>query len=116
MADVSITARADEAFVIESPQDGIEGEIFKYTLTVPYATTIGSTTKKNYAYRNRNDVTTTVMASSAGTCSGNVFTSANFTPTADARDSYVIVFKYDNGSQTEVKKLLMRIGLQEDEP
>ena len=110
MADVSITAKQDSVWVLESPQFAIEGEILLFTLTVPYATTISTPT--NTAFRNKTSVTWTGTA----TVSGNVFTSTAFTPTADTAGDYVLNFKYVNGSQTEYKKLLLRVGLQEDAP
>ena len=114
MADVTLTARANEVWVAESPQDGVGGEIFVFTMTVPYATTLSS--GLNHAYRNRTDLSTSLFASSAGTVSGNVFTSAAFTPSTGINGRYVLNFEYVQGSQTEVKKLLLRVGKQSDTP
>jgi hypothetical protein len=111
MADVSLTARANEVWVAESPQDGVAGEIYEFTLTVPYATTISA--GKNTAFRDRTDVSATVFASTvADGTSGNVLTADTLTPVVDVAGRYVIVFKYVNGNQTENKKLLLRIGKQ----
>lgn len=112
--DVSITARQDAVWVLESPQYGIEGEIYVFTLTVPYASTISS--PDTYCYRDGNDVTSSVGLDSAASASGNVLTSAAMTPTADVAGKYVVVFKFVNGSNTELKKLLLKIGKQEDAP
>jgi hypothetical protein len=38
------------------------------------------------------------------------------TPTADVAGNYVVVFQYANGSNTELKKLQLKVGLQEDVP
>ena len=112
MADISITARQDQVWVIESPQYGIEGEIYVFTLTVPYATTVSAPVTT--AFKNKTAMTAEISGSDAA--SGNVITSKLFTPTADVKGTYVLNFKYVNGSQTEYKKLLMYIGLQEDVP
>lgn len=114
MADVSLTARADQAWVVEGAQDGVEGEVYVFTLTVPYATTIS--TPDHFAYRNKTDVTSAVGWTCAPAASGNVFTALAMTPTADIAGKYVCVFQYVNGSNTEIKKLLLRVGKQEDAP
>ena len=110
MADVSVTARQDQVWVLESPQYGIEGEIYVFTLTVPYATTVS--TPVTTAFRNK----TSHALTGSDSASGNVITSKTFTPTTDVAGTYIINFKFVNGSQTEYKKLMMKIGLQEDVP
>jgi hypothetical protein len=114
MADVTLTARANEVWVAENPQDGVGGEVFVFTLTVPYATTLSS--GFNYAYRNRTNLSTAVWSTGGVDTSGNVFTSEIFTPAAGIAGRYVLNFRYKQGSQTEVKKLLMRIGKQSETP
>ena len=114
MADVSLTARANEVWVAENPQDGVGGEVFVFTLTVPYAGTLSS--GYNHAYRNRTNLSTSLFASTSGSVSGNVFTSAAFTPSTGVTGRYVLNFEYAQGNQTEVKKLLMRIGKQSETP
>ena len=114
MADVSLTARANEAWVAESPQDAIAGEILEFVLTVPYTATIGSAT--HVVFKDKTDVSGTVFASTSGTASGNVLTSQKLTPIADVAGRYVVVFKYTNGNNTENKKLLLRVGKQADTP
>ena len=111
MADVTITAKQDSVWVLESPQFAIEGEILLFTLTVPYATTISA--PEHWAFRNK---TAATWEDATASVSGNVFTSTAFTPTADTAGTYVLNFKYVNGSQTEYKKLLLKVGLQEDVP
>jgi hypothetical protein len=110
MADVSLTARANEVWVAESPQDAVAGEVLEFVLTIPYTTTIGSGT--HVAFKERTDVSATVFASTSGTVSGNVLTSQKLTPTADIAGRYVVVFKYTNGNNTENKKLLLRVAKQ----
>jgi hypothetical protein len=114
MADVSLTARADEVWVAENPQDGVGGELFVFTLTVPYATTLSS--GLNDVYRNRAMLSTSLLASTTATTSGNVLTSAAFTPSTGIAGRYVLNFRYKQGNQIEVKKLLMRIGKQSEAP
>ena len=114
MADVTLTARADEVWVAENPQDGVGGELFVFTLTVPYATSLSSGI--NTVYRNRTDLSTSLLATSSAGVSGNVLTSAAFTPSTGVTGRYVLNFRYKQGSQTEVKKLLMRIGKQSETP
>ena len=114
MADVTLTARDDEVWLIESPQDGVGGEAFVFTITAPYATTLSSGI--NYAYRNKTNLSTAVWSTGGVTTSGNVFTSEIFTPSTGVDGRYVLNFRWRNGSQIEVKKLLMRIGRQSATP
>ena len=114
MADVTLTARADEVWVAENPQDGVGGELFVFTMTVPYVTTISSGI--NYVYRNRTDLSTSLLATSSAGTSGNVLTSAQFTPSTGIAGRYVLNFRYKQGAQIEVKKILMRIGKKSETP
>ena len=114
MPDFSLTAKQDDTWVIENPQDAIAGEILTFTLTVPYATTISS--PDTFCWRDNTDVTTSVGLNGAASAAGNVLTAAAMTPTAVTRGRYVVSFQFVNGSQTELKKLLLRVGKQEDAP
>jgi hypothetical protein len=110
MADASLTARQNEVWVAESPQDGVAGEVLEFVLTVPYTATIGSGT--HVVFKERTDVSSAVFASTTGTISGNTLTSQKLTPIADVAGRYVVVFKYTNGNNTENKKLLLRVAKQ----
>ena len=112
MADVTLTAVQDRPYVLESPLDMIEGEVYVFTITVSHATTVS--TPVTTAFLNEDSASTTIGGSDAA--SGNVITSKTFTPTVDVRGDYVLNFKYVNGSQTEYKKCLCRVALQEDTP
>jgi len=112
MADFTLTAVADKPYLLESPLDMVEGEIYVFTITVSHATSVSSPVTTAFL----NDVAFTTGISGSDGTSGNRITSKTFTPTADTRGDYVLNFKYVNGSQTEYRKLLCRVALQEDSP
>ena len=111
MADRTLTAREDEAWVAESPQDAIAGEKFSFVLTAPYITTMSSGV--NTVFKDRADLSTTLFGSTTASVSGNVFTSSYLTFSTGLSGRYVVNFRYNFGtSNIEVKKLLLRVGKQ----
>jgi len=110
MADVSLTARQNEVWVAESPQDGVAGEAFAFTLTVPYTATISSGV--NTIFKDRAELSTSLFASTTATTSGNVFTASVLTTSTGVDGRYVVNLRYVNGNNIEIKKLLLRMSKQ----
>ena len=111
MADLSLTARKDEVWVAESPQDGIAGEKYSFTMSVPYVTTISSGV--NTVFRDRTDLSTTLFGSTTAGVSGNVFTSSYLTLSTGISGRYVVNFQFKHStSNVEIKKLLLRVDKQ----
>lgn len=115
MADLSLTARKNEVWVAESPQDGVAGEKYSFTMTVPYVTTLSSGV--NTVFKDRTDLSTSMFGSTTASVSGNVFTSSYLTFSTGLSGRYVINLRYKfSTSNIEVKKLLLRVAKQAETP
>jgi len=115
MADRTLTARQDEVWVAESPQDALAGEKFAFVLTVPYVTTLSSGV--NTVFKDRTDLSTSMFGTTTAGVSGNVFTSSYLTFSTGLSGRYVVNFKYKfSTSNIEVKKLLLRVAKQAETP
>jgi len=112
MADITLTARQNEIWLAESPLTLVEGEAHKFTVTVPYATTVSS--PNTTAYLKGTDVSAAVLTAGDNS-SGNVITTDKFTPSADIRGPYIITVAFTNSTQSEVKKIKIHVSLKEDE-
>lgn len=111
MADRSLTARKDEVWVAESPQDAVAGEKIQFTLTVPYVTTLSSGV--NTVFKDRTDLSTSMFGSTTAAVSGNVLTSSYLTFSTGLSGRYVVNLQYKfSTSNIEVKKLLLRVTKQ----
>ena len=112
MAKSNLTAVAGDIEVLESPIYMVEGEVLAPVLTVSHASLV-SAPVTTAAFEGQASTTTVSGSDSA---SGNVITCKSFTPTANVRGTYVLIFKYVNGNQTEYKKCIVIVALQEDTP
>jgi hypothetical protein len=111
MADLSLTARKNEVWVAESPQDGVAGEKYSFVMTVPYVTAISSGV--NTVYKDRTDLSTALFGSTTAAVSGNVFTSSYLTLSTGLAGRYVVNLQFKHGtSNVEIKKLLLRVDKQ----
>lgn len=110
MPDATLTAKEDQLFLLESPQDGAVGDAVVLTMVVPYETTISS--PASTVYLNGNDVTSTVLGGS-DSASTNIYTPKTFTP--DIAGRYVFTYKFTRagGEGTVVKKLIYRCSKAE---
>ena len=115
MADRTLTARLNEVWVAESPQDAIAGEKMSFTLTAPYITTMSSGV--NTVFKDRTDLSTSLFGTTTAAVSGNVFTSSYLTLSTGLSGRYVVNFQYKfSTSNIEVKKLLLRVNKQAETP
>lgn len=110
MASRNLTAQDGEVWLLESPIEMVEGEVAVFRITFPWINTLSS--PATTAFIDGESASSTLGGSDSA--SGNVFTSKTFTPSVNVRGDYVLNFQYVNGSNTEIKKLLVRVSLQED--
>ncbi len=98
----------DVIWLIESPEEAIEGDVLKYSVTWEGASSLTSPTLT--VYRDGTDVTVTVVSGST-TASGNVLTLGTITAQAnDGGKTYVAVVKATvDSASTEQRKFAIQV-------
>lgn len=110
MADLSLTAREDEPWVVESPQALVVGEGPIFTITYPWASSLSSAGCN--IYKDGTDVTSTNMTGSTST-SGNVQTLKTLQSLVKGR--YVLLANVTISSSVVYRKCLLIVQDKGDE-
>ena len=100
---------AEDILVIESPINMIEGETITYSLTWLGSTSLSPPTA--IVYRNKADITSTVMTSGSHSVSGNVQTlKPLLAGSTDGKKKYVVIIECVVDGNTERRKLIVNIN------